>query len=376
MGIKSKLCFKSLAVFIFLSFLPCMWVVAQQKDKIRIVWATAITSTTPSYTDMVAWAKWMEKRSADRIQIVIRPDESILKAGELLDGVKYGTADMADIHLGIYAGRFALHDIVMLPMLFSYPSARTAGLAMSELFQKYHKEFDKEFSEIGVKLLGYMPQGAGQLHTKVKLVKSLDDLKGLVLDVHGGRYLIETIKAMGAIPETPAPAEGYDMLAKGITQGIIGEYEFVVSSGFAQLLKYTTEVGSLSMSFEAIIMNNKTWSKLPPDLQKLMIEGVKYFTDVHGYLMDQRDVACKKQLEEMYHKRNGLIYVLPADERKKWVDVAKSSWDMWITSLERKGVKEARNMLSEMLRLAEKYAYGRYPVQEAEKLVKEWGITK
>ncbi len=341
---------------------------------VKLTWATAQTSTTPTYKDtMVPWAKWIEKKSGGRLQIQFQPDETVLKAPEILDGVKGGVADMGDFQMGIYAGRFPLNEYIMLPLLFEYPASRAAGLTATELVKKY-PQLEKEFEAAGVKLLGFMPMGAGQIHTTKKPIRTMEDLKGVVIECHSGRYVTEAIKTLGATPASISPAEGYDALAKGIVQGMIGEYEFAISSGFYQLFNYTTEVGSLGMSFEAVVMNLDKWNSLPQDLQQLLVgEGMKAFMEVHSYRTDKNEIAFREQIEQKYLKTGkDPIYVLPDAEKEKWEKIIKPSWDLWVKDAEAKGAP-GKEILNDAINLAKKYAYDTYPKDYPEQMLKEWG---
>ncbi len=237
---------------------------------IKLVWGSAMQSVSPTYNDlMIPWAAWIEEKSGGRLQFDFKIDEIILKAPELLDGIVSGVADMGDFFVGIYAGRFPLNEVLTLPFLYGYPAARAAGTTATELAKKY-PALEEEFTKAGVKFLAYMPMGPGQLHTTKKAVKTMADLKGMVLESHSGEYAAEALKLLGATPEQIPPMEGYDALAKGIVGGTIGEFEFIVSSGFNTVINHSTEVGGFGQGFAALVINLDVWNKLPADLQELL----------------------------------------------------------------------------------------------------------
>jgi TRAP-type C4-dicarboxylate transport system substrate-binding protein len=340
-----------------------------------INWATAMKSNAPTYNDfLVKWAEWITEKSGGQLVFNFQPDETVLAAPELLTGVADGVADMCDFYMGIYAGQFPLNDVITLPLMYDYPASRAAGLTGTELLAKY-PELEQEFTDAGVKFLGFMPMGPGQIHTTEKDIRTMADLEGVILECHGGNYATQAVQALGATPESISPAEGFDATSRGIVDGNIGEYEFIVSSGFDVLMNYSTEVGALGMGMEALVMNLDVFNSLPADLQELLTgEGSKAFTEVAGYLMDKNDQAFRTQLDQKYKDAgNPGIYVLPADEKAAWTELILPVWDVWVQDATAKGAAGAE-MLADAQAWAAEFAYG-YSTDYPESILAEWGVT-
>lgn len=342
-----------------------------------LTWATGMQSTGPTYNDlMLNWAKWIEAKSGGRLKIEFQPDGAVLPPPEILDGVANGVADVGDIFLGIFSGRFPLHEVISLPLMYGYPSARAAGLTATELIKKY-PQLQQEFTAANVKFLGYMPMGPGQLHTTKKQIKTAADLKGMVLESHQGQYVAEALKLLGATPEQISPAEGFDALAKGIVEGTIGEFEFIVNSGFSEVISHSTEVGNFGQGLEAVIMNLQAWDKLPADLQELLAgEGMRAYMEVAGYMMDVNDQAARAQLDQKYKDAGtGGVYVLPAAELEAWKTTITPVYDMWIKAATAAGAPGAE-MLADSQAWAKQFAYGTYSAEFPRSIMKEWGLPQ
>ncbi len=343
----------------------------------ELTWATGLQSTSQTYNDLLLnWGKWIGEKSGGRLQITFQPDGAVLPPPELLDGVANGVADMGDAFLGLYAGRFPLNEVVMLPLLFDYPSSRAAGLTATEMIKEY-PQLEEEFTKANVKFLGFMPMGPGQIHTTKKQIKTADDIKGVVLESHSGQYVAEALKALGATPEQINPAEGFDALAKGIVEGMVGEYEFIYGAGFNQVINHSTEVGMFGIGFEAVVMNVDAWNELPADLQELIAgEGMKAFMEVQGYMMDENDQAARAKLDEQY-KAAGTegIYVLPDAELQAWRTTVAPVWDMWVGAATTAGAPGGE-MLADVQTYAKQFAYGVYPTDYPESIMKEWGLIQ
>lgn len=346
-------------------------------ESFTLIWASGLQSNSPTYTEFIVnWAKWLETKSNGRLKIEFQVDSSVLPPPEVLDGVANGVADMGDLFMGLYAGRFPLNEVIMLPLMFNYPSARTAGATATELLKKY-PELEEEFTAAGVKFLGFMPMGAGQIHTTQKPVKTAEDLKGMVLESHSGEYVSEALKLLGATPEQIEPAEGFDALAKGIVEGTVGEFEFIVSAGFSEVINYSTEVGTFGQGMEAVVMNLDAWEKLPADLQELLAgEAMKAYTEVMGAFMDDSDTIARDTLDAQYKAAgHDGVYVLPAEELAKWQATIAPVWDKWVENATALGAPAAA-ILADAQAFSAQFAYGTYARDYPEQLMTEWGILK
>jgi TRAP-type C4-dicarboxylate transport system substrate-binding protein len=346
-------------------------------ESVTLNWASGLQSTSAVYTDFVIpWSKWVEAKTNGRLRFNFQVDSTVLPPPQILDGVANGVADMGDLFMGLYPGRFPLCDVAMLPFIYTYPTARDAGATITALAQKYPGMGD-EFTSAGVKLLGFMPLGAGQIQTTKKQVKTMADLKGMILEAHSGDYVNQALKLLGATPEQIDPSEGFDSLAKGVVQGTIGEYEFIVSAGFNKVINYTTEVGGLGQGMEAIVINPDAWNKIPADIQAFLSgEAMQAFTDAMGYFEDQADQKDRTILDQQYKDAGtGGVYVLPADELATWMTTIQPVYQSWIDAATKSGADGAA-MYADAQAFAKQFAYGTYSTDYPETLMTQWAAMQ
>ncbi len=341
-------------------------------ESVTLVWATGLQETSTTYTEFVLkWADWVKTASNGRVTIEFQP--AILPPPQILDGVSTGVADMGDLFMGLYAGRFPLNEVVSLPFLFDYPASRAAGLTATDLVNKY-PAMEAEFTNAGVKFLGFMPMGAGQIHTTEKQVKTMADMNGLILEAHSGEAVSKALQLLGATPEQVAPAEGFDALTKGIVGGTVGEYEFIVSAGFNEAINHSTEVGTFGQGMEAVVMNLAKWEALPADIQEFLSgEAMKAYTEVMGVYMDKSDKAARDVLDAQY-KAAGTdgVYALPADELAKWKTTIAPVYDTWVAAAGADGAA----ILADAKAFAAKYAFGKYSTEYPDQMMQLMGIVK
>jgi TRAP-type C4-dicarboxylate transport system substrate-binding protein len=288
----------------------------------------------------VPFAKEVEEKSKGRVKITIFPGEALGKARDHFDMVTSGVTDLAFVIPTYTAGRFPLSAVMELPFLA--PNARVSSRVAWELSTKGY--FKKEYA--GARMLSFWTTGPGNIFMINKLVKTLDDVKGMRLRSPGPQQTI-LLKELGISPLTLPISETYEALQRGMADGAIGPLSTVVDFRFYEVVKYYTIVNIYATTM-SLAMNEKTWNSLTPDLQKIIEDaagskmsaaaGASYDT------YDQKGIEAGK-------KANGQIYTLPPDERTRWADKVKGLNEKWVSDMEAKGLpgkkisEEARNLI-------------------------------
>lgn len=331
------------------------------------------SSFTKAY---LAWANWIEKESGGRIKITVLPAEQAAKATDHYDAAKNGVVDIACQLLPLNPGRWVLTEVVQLPLIFEFPGSTAAGLTALSLCEKY-PEIQAEYE--GVKILAFHCNGPAHIHTIKEPVSTLQDLKRMIVTTVGGEYAVESLRALGAVPETILPGEIYDALAKGVIDGDALEWEGQAVWNFYEHTNYSTEVG-LFLSPFVHVMNQDTWNKLPPDLQELFTgeESVRRFSLALGYNFDKTDIVSRQKIDEAYKARGyPEVYVLPPEERAKWIEAVEPVREQWIKKATVKvGEAKARAILEDALKFAEQYkGYPDEVFPEGAEILREWGLS-
>ena len=124
----------------------------------------------------------IEKRTDGRVVVEHYPGQTLTKARQCYDGVVTG---LSDLGLSVFAytrGRFPVMAAVDLPL--GYTSGSVATAVANAVYQKFKP---KELLDTQVMYLH--AHGPGLLHTKGKLVRKLEDVKGLKIRGHGTSVL-------------------------------------------------------------------------------------------------------------------------------------------------------------------------------------------
>ena len=114
---------------------------------------------------------------------------------------------------------------------------------------------------------------------------------------------------------------------------------------------------------------------MPPDLQQLFVgENAWRMARLYGHQFDEDDLMLRDLLDEQL-KAGGYpgVYVLPEDEKARWVKAVEPVWEQWVAKASTEiGEAKARAILEDAKTFAAQYAYKGFN-QEAEDIFHEWG---
>lgn len=247
----------------------------------------------PVSTDILAkWAENVNAASDGRVSIdIVSP---LGKPPAHFDLVKNGVADIAFAIHSYTADRFTLTEMAELPFLA--PSAKASSVA----YWRTHKKFFEPIDEHrGVHLIGLFTHGPANIFTRETEIASLDDLGNLKIRVAGG--ITKTIaERLGAVPFfAPAP-KSYEVLSKGVADGIFFPTESIMNFKVIPAIKQALKIpGGLYRSSQYVIMNQAKWDALS-DADKQAIDSVsgEAMAELAAQMWDTQDALGEQAMLE------------------------------------------------------------------------------
>lgn len=226
----------------------------------QTVWkfSTWVPPTHP-IVEMV-WKPWMaqvEKATEGRVRIEMIPPLGTPQAH--YDLVRNGVADVGNISIAYTANRFPLMGALELPFLSN------STLAMSVAgWRTYDKYFRGANEFLGVKLAGVMVAGPYHVFTTERKIEAPEDLKGMKLRESGG-ISKQVVERIGASPFFAPSPQVYDVLSRGVADGVLYATEAIVGFNVTKAVKHALEVpGGIHQSAQAILINEAKWNALSP----------------------------------------------------------------------------------------------------------------
>jgi len=291
----------------------------------------------------------LESATGERAKIKYFGGSSLGAPPAHFDLVVSGTADIVAMSPEFTPGTFPIASVANLPGTF--PNSEVAAAALYQVLTKYALE--KELKK--VKLLAVAPTAPSQLLTRKKMVKTLDDVKGMKLAGSSVSHA-STISALGGNPVKMVEGEVFTALERGMVDGRLHAWDSAVVWKGMEVTKYRTGNVNGPLNLMLILMNRDSWNKLPADIQNIMtgLTGLNMSRQL-GMVFDRANMRMLEVLKG-YDKKKGNpeIYWLPEDEQKKWKAAMATCADDWVKEMEGKGLP-GKSILSDLNASVKKY---------------------
>jgi len=323
---KRLLSVKFLVLLIFAA--TCAFAAAgySQDKVVNVKFATFFPPTHGNSVIIDEWGKDIETKTAGRVKVTNYTGGTLSPAAQSYDAVVKGVADATNTVLSYTTARFPLSEVMDYPLGFG-----SGALVASNMVNEYYNKFKpKEFDE--VKIMFFHSHAYGILHTK-KPVRKLEDLKGMKIRSTGTNA--EFIKLLGGVPVAATMAEAYDILSKGVADGILAPWEALKGWKFGEVVKYSTEntLTAYSQTF-IVCLNKDTWAKISPQDQKAIDALNKEYIKKQAAVWEK----IHKEGKEFILQRGNEIIKLDAKEQARWVAASKPMYDTYIANMKAKGL--------------------------------------
>lgn len=307
-------------------------------QEIKLRFSTFFPPSHPNAKITEEWCKEVEKRTNGKVKAQHYAGGSLTPAAQTYDSVVGGVVDVGNIVLGYTMGKFPLSEVLDYPL--GIPSGSVATRMMNAYYEKFKpKELDE------VKIMYLHSVGPGNLHTRAKPVEKLEDLKALKIRTYGPNAKMMTL--LGAAPVAMPQGDAYDAISKGVVDGGLWAYEALEGWKIGEVVKYTTEIPTLSYgSVFVVAMNKKKWNTIPPNEQKIIEQINKEWIEKQAKLWDDIDAHGK----EWILKRGNKISRLSSQESARWEAKVEPMFDEYVKNMKAKGLPGA-----EVLKFARDY---------------------
>ncbi len=236
------------------------------------------------------WAKQVEAATKGRVKIQFV--SALGNPPSHFDLVKDGVADVA-MSVNVYtANRFVLNDGIELP--FQAPDGYTSSVAY---WRTYKKFFEKAGEFNGVHVLGLWTLGPCHVFTRDKEIKTIGDFAGLKMRVPGGS-VNEIAKKLDTVPVFAPASQAYDVLSKGVADGIFFPTESIYNFKLGPVIKHGLEFpNGLYRTAHYMIMNQAKWDALSAE-DKAAINSVsgEPMAKIAGKMWDKADADGRAAL--------------------------------------------------------------------------------
>lgn len=180
---------------------------------------------------------------------------------------------------------------------------------------------DNTIRDAGVRIVGWAYSGFRVLTNSKRAVKSLADLKGLVIRVPKNAIMIDTFKSWGINPTPMAWSETFTALQQGVVDGQDNTYITINVMKFNEVQEYATNLRYI-FSIEPLIVSESVFQAQSPEMQKAILDSGKAATEFSVEYLRKTESTIRKTLVDA-----GMRIDDPADGEREWI--AKATTAVW-----------------------------------------------
>ena len=276
------------------------------------------------------WAAEIEKRSKGLVEIKFFWSDALLKAGDCLEGVGRGTADLGSTW-GIYhPAKNPLWTVGDPP--FSHTDPYAALKAMQELYKTYDPMI-KELEAWNVKFLAPFVTDMSQVGGSKKAMLVPDDVKGRKVRYAGGEWA-KLWKACGAVPLKLTYGEVYEALMRGTADATQCYLWTLESYKLWDVIKHFTLLNAGEICSYAITINMDVWKSFSPKIKKIFLEASDAYVEKYG-----RDlIESRARVTKLAEQKGVTFYELSSEQLNMWKRKAAPFMEGWVKKVEAKGL--------------------------------------
>ncbi|TGV06547.1 TRAP transporter substrate-binding protein [Alcaligenaceae bacterium 429] len=274
------------------------------------------------------WAEKVSEVTEGRVKIeFINP---LGKPQAHLDLVRNGIADMGMSVHSYTASRFPMIEFAEMP--FTTDNGEINSVAYWNTYSQFMLGANEHR---GVKLMGLWTSPATVIFTTKPEVSNISDLSGLKL--RSPSPLFDAIgKAMDVVTLNAPASESYEMLSRGVIDGLFFQYDQIENFKLDKLIKSAVAVpGGLGKSSQFMFMNERKWQSLS-EADRAAIEQIsgEYIARDFGGKWQASEDAAIKTLTDAGLK----TYTVEGEQLAQLRSELSFIETDWIAAAEKKGI--------------------------------------
>lgn len=224
----------------------------------------SINKTALHFADLV------NKKSGGKMAIDVYPSATLGTETENLQALTNGTLDMAIIACEFYANYVDEAGIFCLPYMYD---------SYDDCYEKLESEAGDKVKEMiliktGVRPLDYYVLPFRQIFTVDREIKTVDDMKGLIIRIPDSTTYKTTFSLLGAAPTAVSWGETYTALDTGVVSAVENIPESIMSASMQEVCKYVNVTNHL-IAPSTISISDKVFNGLTEEQQTILTEAAK-----------------------------------------------------------------------------------------------------
>ena len=255
---------------------------------------------------------------------------TIAKTRGVLDSLEHDLADIGIITTPYHPDKVPFHNLPYATPLVTSDIGLVAR-TMSDLVKKYPVLAEQWANHKLVFLTTAGSIDTYQVFTNYR-VENLLDFAGR--KIAGVGLNLRLITGLDAVAVNSGISDWYNNLATGLVDGIIAWTEGSVAYRLYEVAPYMVDVRLGAAATKAIVVNQRTWDRLPEEVRQVLIQTAEDYRDELARETDRRSAASRIRFVE----QGGEILVLTDEQRRDWAFGLPNIAHDWADDMVERGI--------------------------------------
>ncbi len=228
-------------------------------------WDMPLAYSATNYHSQLAaqFAKDVNAKIGDEIEIVTHPGGSLYKGSEIFGALRRGLAPIGERLISALGNEDPIFEVDALPFV------ATSFEDSWKLYQASKPAMEKVLSKKGLKLLYTVPWPPQGLYAN-KEINAVADMKGLKFRAYNS-LTSDLAVMMGAIPTKIEAAELSQAFATGVAQSMISSGSTGYDRKLWEYVDYWYDTKAW-LPKNMVVVNKRAWKDLSPKAQKAILD--------------------------------------------------------------------------------------------------------
>ena len=282
-----------------------------QEIELRIAWTSADSPTDPYAIAAHTFADILAEKTGGRVTLAFFPSRALGDEKEMVEGIRFGTIDMAVITNAVVANTEPAFQLVDLPFLFA-----DAEQAHEVLDGEVGDMLADKIESKGILVLGFTEGGFRNMINNVRPVTKPADVEGVKYRTMQNPVFIEMFSSLGGSPVPMAWGETFTAVQQGAIDGLEIPSAVINSNNFNEVTEFMS-LTRHTYSANVLLISKRVFDRLPEDVQTAILESAEEAIAIQREKVAENEEKVITQLRERGMKVNEVEDVKPFREAVK-----------------------------------------------------------
>ncbi|NYT44343.1 TRAP transporter substrate-binding protein [Alcaligenaceae bacterium] len=282
---------------------------------LKLGWTTTDSPQDPYAIGAHLFKEEVERLTNKEVVVQLYPNRQLGDEKQMLEGLKFGTVDIALITNSVIAQTEPAFQLFDLPFLFS-SETQAHEVLDSAIGETISQKLEKK----GVTNLGFTEGGFRQMLNNKQPVFTPEDVVGVKYRVMQNPMFIDMFTQLGGAAVPMAWGETFTAVQQGTIDGLEGAVAVFYSSKFQEVTKYLS-ITNHNYSSVALLASNRALKKLNDD-QLAKVKAAARHT-----VVEQRKQNATLSEETLELMKQAGIQVNKIDDVTPFRDAMKPIYD-------------------------------------------------